>query len=197
MNFEPLSKLLKEKRWDEFEMSIKENETEEFLCGECCGSHTLLHHVCQYKPPHFLVNYLVAKSPNSCLQIDCKGRLPLHVAIMNRASNRVIMILLSENKAAASKSTKEGKYPLHLLFESCSEDTSSCKENVTCTKQCMKDLDLSFRYICKVAPETVVIEDEEGINPIEYAIENEVDISMIRRMGRIAYKVNSSRRLID
>lgn len=193
MNFEHLFKLLDEKRWDEFEASIKGEESGEFKCTECYNSHSLLHLVCHHQPPLFIVEDLVAKNPKSCLQTDCQGRLPLHVALINRASQRVVKFLLMKHKAAASKSTKEGKYPIHLLFENCNEGISSSKQKIIYTKQQIKDLDLIFRCICKVAPETLVIEDKEGINPIECAIEKEVDMSIIRRMGTIAQKVHKSR----
>ena len=191
MKCEHLLSLIERKQWGEFELNIKGEESDKFQYGGYYGS--LLHLVCHHQPPLYLVNYLVAKSPSSCLQTDCEGRLPLHVAISNRACHRVIMFLLSEHKAAASKSTKEGKYPLHLLFENCHEDALPSKQKISYTKHYMKDLDIIFRYMCKVAPETVVIEDEEGINPIEYAIDNEVDMSIIKRMARIAQKVNKAR----
>ena len=193
VNNEHLLALVREKRWDELEIRIKENESDGFHLCECYGSHRLLHLVCSYQPPLYIVEYLVAKSPDSCLQTDCNGRLPFHIAISNRACRRVVMFLLRQHKAAAKTSTTEGKYPLHLLFESFSDDSTSSEQDVINTRQNMKDADLIFRSICNVAPETVVIEDEEGINPIEYAIDNEVDMSIIKRMGSIAQKVNKAR----
>ena len=43
--------------------------------------------------------------------------------------------------------------------------------------------------LCKVAPAIVVAEDNQGLTPLEYALEAEVDMKIIRKMQDIAVSV--------
>ena len=83
MNFENLLKLSKVKRWDEFELIILENRTEEFERNEYSGSHNLLYSVCYHQLPLFVVQATINKTLEFFLQIDYSIRLLLRMEISN------------------------------------------------------------------------------------------------------------------
>ena len=49
----------------------------------------------------------------------------------------------------------------------------------------MLNLHRIIRCLCKLAPETIIIEDDQGINTLEHAIKEEVDMKLINELQAI------------
>ena len=50
----------------------------------------------------------------------------------------------------------------------------------------MTNLGLIYKCLCGVAPATFIEEDNQGMDPLEYAIDGEINIKIIRKMQWIA-----------
>merc|ERR1711862_714061 len=89
--------------------------------------------------------------------------------------------LVAHNKAAVSCKDNHGRLPIHLAFHQKASNISlnpTMKESLFMDSnryEEMIDLKRSLVYLCSIAPETVLVEDDLGINAIEYALEREVD----------------------
>lgn len=137
----------------------------------------VVHFACRFNPPRTIIRHLNLLYPEGLNHADALGRLPLHYAAKWRASYRLIEYLIKKDQSAASVRDVSGKVPLHLMCESYNasssadtvEDLSPQEHIVECIK-----------VLTSVAPETVNIEDNDGITVLEYAIESEVPYEAIR-----------------
>jgi hypothetical protein len=88
--------------------------------------------------------------------------------------------LISENKLAAGVQDPDGKTPVHYLAEcyASNYETSSDSASLTVNEYMI----VIIQLLREAAPESFNVEDEEERNAIEYAIENDADIKVIKKM---------------
>jgi len=58
------------------------------------------------------------------------------------------------------------------------------------SKRKLKNLSRIIKCLCKIAPTTINAEDNRGRSPIEYAIEKEINIKIIRELQVNAAVIN-------
>lgn len=139
----------------------------------------LVHFVCRFQAPTFIVR-IVAQTYGESLQCtDALGRFPIHIACAWGASPETIEFLLDEYPIAASIQDNEGKAPIHHLCQSFIlnyQDTSlmSGKESMMSIVNMLK----------AAAPKSFNLEDDDEMNAIEYAIESDTDIKVIKAIQR-------------
>eukprot|EP00586_Coscinodiscus_wailesii_P003463 CAMPEP_0172485456 /NCGR_PEP_ID=MMETSP1066-20121228/13500_1 /TAXON_ID=671091 /ORGANISM="Coscinodiscus wailesii, Strain CCMP2513" /LENGTH=190 /DNA_ID=CAMNT_0013250739 /DNA_START=304 /DNA_END=876 /DNA_ORIENTATION=- len=111
--------------------------------------------------------------PEAVFEMDCMGRFPLHIASKFGASTSVIKHLVKKNPKAAEMQDTSGQTPLHLEFYDYrwkSLVSDSAHHTVKC--------------LCDVAPKSVVLDDKDGMSAIEYAIDEEADMKVIRLLQK-------------
>lgn len=135
-------------------------------CVNCEASHAPLQFVCCCKPPLSIVEAMITAYPDAVEEVDCMGRLPLHVACEYAALPEVIKYLIERYPAALKISDKNGKLPLHSLLENFwgRSDPNLSEEDGN------KQLLTTIHELLKHSPTAVLAEDIDGMCPIEYAL---------------------------
>ena len=178
--------LIHEGKWDEIVNMIKECRLPklEAACMSCSTKHSLLHYICHYNPPLAIVKEVCITFLKSAFKRDSLNSFPLYVALNNSCSADVVLFLASQNQSAVKSKDKHGRYPIHLAFSNFSRNKSKDEKTIIRNHE-MLNLRRIIRCLCKLAPETVITEDDQGMNALEHAIEEEVDMKLINELQAI------------
>lgn len=144
-----------------------------------------LHFACRFHPPLDVIMSLAEVCPGSVEKADNMGRYPLHIAAKWGASPRVVKFLLQVYPDAAGLQDAMGKTPLHLCCESYASKYSSRKAEGQPLKDAMVEV---VRRLCRAAPDAVNLEDMEDMTALEYAIEADVELKVVRSIQKACEK---------
>lgn len=139
----------------------------------------LVHLVCRFRAPTCVVRLVAETYPESLKSPDAMGRFPIHIACAWGASTETIEFLIYQDSVAASMQDNEGKAPIHHLCQSFQlnyQDTLCMS-----TGEAMLSI---INMLKAVAPNSFNLEDNEEANAIEYAIESDTNIKIIRTIQR-------------
>lgn len=140
----------------------------------CTSRHSALHYACQFHPPLDVIRCIYKAYPKAVFKIDCERRYPLHVACKEGCSFEVINFLLNKNPDAAKKADIKDRTPFLHAFKSyiC---TSGLQQSVA-----NNELIRVAQALIKVAPMSPIMQDCDEMTAIEYALNEENDISTIK-----------------
>ncbi|KAL7463735.1 hypothetical protein ACHAXS_004089 [Conticribra weissflogii] len=141
----------------------------------------LVHFACRFQAPLSTIRTLAEKFPESLTHSDASGRFPVHVASKWGATPDVIEFLIGSNPIAATIQDSLGKTPMHYLAEFY---TQTCKHNAVAAEFLEDYMEDIARMLKKAAPKAMNLEDNNGSNAIELAIENDAPLSVIKFMQR-------------
>eukprot|EP00567_Pseudictyota_dubia_P006414 CAMPEP_0197438428 /NCGR_PEP_ID=MMETSP1175-20131217/5430_1 /TAXON_ID=1003142 /ORGANISM="Triceratium dubium, Strain CCMP147" /LENGTH=332 /DNA_ID=CAMNT_0042968161 /DNA_START=108 /DNA_END=1109 /DNA_ORIENTATION=+ len=144
-----------------------------------------LHFACRFHPPPDVVLSLLELLPDSVRHTDNLGRYPLHVAAKWGASPRVVKFLIEGYPDAAGLQDAMGKTPLHLACESYASKYSSQKAEGRPLREAIVEV---VRRICRAAPDAVNLEDMDDMTALEYAIEADVELKVVRSIQKACEK---------
>lgn len=127
-----------------------------------------------------LIKLLAKRYPQGLTSVDTTGKLALHVACKYGATPGVILFLIEKNKEAAHAQDTNGKRPIHYVaeFYPTYDESDSMNSN-----RMMLEVTKILR---EAAPESFNLEDNNGVNAIELAIEHDADLHVIKNMQRTA-----------
>lgn len=147
-------------------------------CDEFNGM-TLLHAVVKYNPPLHILDAMIDAHGDALKGQDCVGRTPLHVACGTGASDQVIRCLVKAYPQACDLQDEDGRLPLHLacdnecvLFEG---DDQTTREPPTVEV---------VRALLSGSLRSVLVEDEDEMSPLEYAIVSDANIIVVKLLQR-------------
>jgi hypothetical protein len=128
----------------------------------------VLHVICRFQPPEEIVEFVLNKCPSLAQEKDARGRYPLHYASGHGSRSAVVKSLLSENAAATMQADNCGRLPLHLACQPrrWQPDDYENKEALY-----MQPGSAVIMALCKTAPASTNVEDNDGYNALEIAIE--------------------------
>ena len=141
---------------------------------------SVVHFALRYRAPLHIIKLLAKCYPLCLTRPDCTGKFAVHVACKYGSPPNIMEYLISENKLAAGVQDPEGKTPVHYLAECYASNYETVSHTVN---EYMMEI---IRYLREAAPESFNVEDEEERNAIEYAIENDSNIKVIKMMQRAA-----------
>lgn len=139
----------------------------------------IIHHACLHRAPVCVLRSLASKYYKSLYYANKRGRYPIHVAALNGADSGILSFLINRNVAATGIKDTFGKTPLHYICENYL--TNNMDGNSLETQQ---NMFCAIGLLIKSAPFTVNIEDNEEMNPIEYAIASGAHIGIIKEMQK-------------
>lgn len=158
-------------------LAAKVNESSSF------NGMTLLHAVCRFNPPPYVVKKMIMFCPDDAKSLDCLNRTALHVATGTGACYLVIDALLAANPDACRVQDADGRTPLHMacdrhcvLFEGSSNGHDAPRHDIVSS-------------LLSVSPSTVTLEDDDEMTAIEYALLSSADMSVIRMLQRAAQRI--------
>lgn len=155
-----------------------------FAQADPTSAETLLHLALKCQPPMDIILELLGGFPEAVSLPDSMGRLPLHVAAEYGASSAVILHLLVRNENAAGEQNATGKTPLHLACK-----TYTLAYNPTNDAKTMEHaFGEVVRMLGDAAPAAVNMEDNQGMTPLEYALEWDCPYPVYRKLQKQSQK---------
>lgn len=155
-------------------------------CLACNKTHSLTHTLCRFRAPVHILSMAVDSNSLSLFQVDCLGKLPLHVAAENGASPQVIEYLCARCPTVALHQDSQGRVPLHLACEAW-ESRCDCESD----EEAMDDFEKVIETLIEASPKSLLIEDSEDMTPLECAIETEADFTIVRMLQKATKEFKS------
>lgn len=153
---------------------------------------TILHHAAECHAPLAIISLLAERYPASLAhRSDDDGRYPLHVAVMNGSRPDVVSYLVENSiieTSVAGVPDSMGRTPMHHVgmryianFEHDPDDRyRNVDDFLRYRDECMLDV---VKILRDAAPGSVNLEDVDGRNAIEYALEDErVNLKVLKEM---------------
>ena len=141
----------------------------------------VIHFAARFQAPLRTLTALAKYFPISLESADATGRYPIHVASKWGATPDVIQFLLRSNVTAAGVQDSLGKTPMHYIAEFYALNYSPRKAQILPMQESMLQC---VKLLKTAAPTSVNLEDNDGCNAIEYALDNELDIKVVKAMQR-------------
>ena len=140
----------------------------------------ILHLACQYQAPTRIIELLSQRYPDSSSSSEKNGRYPVHIACAKGLKPGVIEFLLKAHPAAASIQDDYGKTPLIYACESYSRNfvTNPANAHQSPDKSLVQVINSLLNHV----PQAANVEDDSGMNAIEYAIDSDAPIAVIKMM---------------
>ncbi|KAL7452229.1 hypothetical protein ACHAWC_003943 [Mediolabrus comicus] len=140
----------------------------------------LIHFICRFQAPLHIVLLFAEAYPKSLKSVDALGRFPVHIACAWGLSPDTIQFLIESYPLAASIQDLSGKCPIHHLC------ISFMKHYADTPCQLVNASMMAIVKMLNVtAPKSFNLEDNDGMNALELAIETNVDIKIIKAMQRV------------
>lgn len=141
----------------------------------CQLEQNILHYACRFHPPLNIIQCLHQFNPKVIRREDCKGNYALHVACAHGCSPSVIQYLVKQYPLAAGKINTEDQNPFLLACKTYLQNNRN-KSKKTGNKDLLKVL----KTLGAAAPMSFIVQDCEGMDPLDYIIEADVDLMVLR-----------------
>lgn len=180
-----ITRLVCGRQWDLLCELLQQDNSDAIPIDDAAGrsitSDLLVHFVCRFQAPTSIVRLVAKTYQESVKSADALGRFPIHIACAWGASPETIEFLINEHPVAASIQDNEGKAPIHHLCQSFTLNY----EDASLVAMPVKDTMMSIVSLLKVAaPKSFNLEDNDEMNAIEYAIESDTDIKVVKFIQR-------------
>ena len=137
----------------------------------------VVHLACRFQAPLEIIRLLSSRYSWGIHKADAAGRFPMHIATKWSAMPEVIQFLASQNPTAVGIKDDFGKSPLHYVAESYIRNCNPHHQWYVSANM------LEVVNIIKTStPNAATIEDNDGMNAIEYAIDNSAPFDVIANM---------------
>jgi hypothetical protein len=141
----------------------------------------VVHFAVRHQAPLRIVSLLSKLYPASITSPDKSGRYPIHVACKWSATPDVISYLVGLNSSACGIQDNFGKTPMHYVAGFYLANYQDPFERLYSMDQSMMEV---VKLLVSAAPTSVNLDDNEGCNAIEYALDNDVHIKVFKYMQR-------------
>jgi len=179
-----LAVLMYLREWDHVRDILSKKDCIDTLETRCFGGEkgvNILHMMCRFQPPLDLVELTVNTWPTLVNERDPGGNFPLHVASLYGSRSDVVKYLLAVHKEAVMIPDDRGRLPLHLACrpirwqpanqsDKNPQDTDR-RESYNANEIYIHAGSAVIDALCQQYPHATNVEDCEGYNPLEIAIE--------------------------
>jgi len=172
-----LTRLISEKSWTTISLILKSVTDLQIdnNAPDAVTEDTIIHLACEFQAPLRIIRLLSSRYPRSVQMPDSLGRFPIHVAAKWSATPDVIQFLVWENPTAVGIKDDCGKIPMHYVGEYYVQNYDPCLR-IPVSKSMKRVVEI----INKAAPSSSILEDNDGMNAIEYAIESGTDLDVVQ-----------------
>jgi len=178
-----LARLLSQRQWALLETILTTTPRSAVLIDDpslphAVTSEIIVHFAARFQAPLRIISLLSRMYPESLANPDVTGRYPIHVAAKWSAAPDVISYLIKTNPSVSGVPDSMGKTPMTYVGEFYLDHFSSALYGAD-------DSQLQVvRLLKAAAPRSVNFEDNEGKNAIEYALESNANLKVIKTMQR-------------
>mmetsp|Transcript_12740 Transcript_12740/g.21926 ORF Transcript_12740/g.21926 Transcript_12740/m.21926 type:complete len:281 (-) Transcript_12740:141-983(-) len=138
----------------------------------------VVHFAVRFQAPLRILMLLSQRYPESLSSTDVSGRYPIHVACKWSSTPDVIAYLVETNPSVVGVPDSLGKVPMHYVGEYYLQHfTNTLFHREDCMQQVVRLLKMA-------SPKSVNLEDDEGMNAIEYALVSDAPMKVVRTMQR-------------
>ena len=130
-----------------------------------------IHLILQDNPSLPILQRFVKAFPFSLYEINCMGHFPLQTALCCGTTPDVIKFLAKKNKEAVQHIDKQGRTSLHLSLDGYSDLLKRFNNDVSIIILFFSSF---IDILCHYGYSHINVEDNNGMNPLEYALEKEV-----------------------
>lgn len=182
-----ISRIMAAQDWDRFRMLLSTEVGQiavqnQLLSSNDFAAESALAYASRFHPPMDVIRCIAdLLPPDVAARPDPMNRSPLHVAAKWGAPPRVIRYLAEMDPAAAATQDVHGKTPLHYAAQFYKSNYAPRRSDDKPHKEAVLEV---IRYLCKLSPTTVNIEDNNEYTALEYAIENDSDIKVVRSLQK-------------
>mmetsp|Transcript_34359 Transcript_34359/g.61678 ORF Transcript_34359/g.61678 Transcript_34359/m.61678 type:complete len:273 (+) Transcript_34359:152-970(+) len=178
-----LTRLVAKRNWFEIERILSSSSIDWTNIDEkgVITEESILQFALRYRAPLHIVKLLALRYPRCLTRPDSTRKFSCHVAAKYGATPNVMDYLVCDNKYAAGVQDPLGKAPIHYVGE-----FYSCNDKSVAAITVNENMLQVVRILREAAPQSFNLEDNDGCNAIEYAIENNADIKVIKTMQRAA-----------
>lgn len=141
-------------------------------------SDIVIHFAARFQAPLRIISLLSRMHPQSLSSSDIAGRYPVHVAAKWGATPDVIAYLIKTNPTVTGMPDSTGKTPMHYVGECYLQHFDNALYS------CDDSMLQVVRLLRNAAPLSVNLEDDEGMNAIEYALASDANLKVIKTMQR-------------
>ena len=192
--------VIRSQRWSSFETIALSNPDVYQMINNALPKHeqnmTLLHAVLRYNPPLETVIKMILRlqdGSNDCNNLidavraqDSMGRTPIHIAAACDANAMIIKLLGSADPTACSSLDTSGRTPLHLACINEDNETSQYP-----TRHGPPSIE-TVRALLSVSLEPALIEDEDDMSALEYAIISDANIDVVQLLQLATMKCQTT-----
>lgn len=189
-----LSHLISEQEWDSVELMLADSTTFSrhsvdrsarvgSLAVDC-----ILHHACHFNAPLRIIRRLATIFPSSPNTANSRGRYPIRIAVAGGCQPDVIQFLMQVNHQVVRLQDESGKNPIHYAADCYAQNFSDNNFDVPNHHEVYRNTLQVVEYLVKAAPESVNVEDNDEMNPIEYALINGCHIKIVKTLQRASRK---------
>ena len=184
-----LSSLIEHRRWRKLNNAVvkhlKNIKNVACLCKKCTHQQSLLHLACNFTPPLYVVRNLLEFDTFNASRIDSKRRYPLHLALEYESDVEVVKFLIESNKAAVIAQDVYGKTPLHMVVLKSAEqmERNDLQDwgDIISFIDSVEMLEIIL-LLCDAVPIAPFVENNNGMNALEYAIDVEADCKLVKAL---------------
>lgn len=179
-----LARLLSQRQWTLLETILTSaTKTSATVIDDPSLPHAItadivIHFAARFKAPLRIISLLARLYPQSLASSDITGRYPIHVAAKWGATPDVIAYFIKSNPTVAGVPDSTGKTPMHYV----GEYYLAHFDNVMYSRD--DSMLQVVRLLKTAAPQSVNLEDNDGMNAIEYALINDANIKIVKTMQR-------------
>lgn len=178
-----IARLLSQRQWSLLEGLLTSSSSSSMPIDDPSLPHAItadivVHFAARFQAPLRIISLLARKYPQSLSAADVTGRYPIHVAAKWAATPDVIAYLIKMNPSVAGVPDSTGKTPMHYVGE-------CYMHNFASPMYCRDDSMLQVvRLLKNAAPQSVNLEDNDGMNAIEYALISDANLKVVKTMQR-------------
>ena len=183
-----LHQLINEQDWDSVNRLATKKYKRSLRTSDTIASDFIIHHACRMNAPLLTIARLSAIYPMNLNTADDEGRYPLHLAVASGCTPDVIRFFVGNNPSSAEVQDKFGKTPLHYAGECYAENFIRNRLGFPDFNEVHSNTFLVVEMLVAVAPQSTNLEDEDEMNPIEYALVSATNIKTIKMMQRASRK---------
>ena len=182
-----ISRIMAAQDWDRFRMLLSTEVGQiavqnQLLSSNDFAAESALAYAARFHPPMDVIRCIAdLLPPDVAARPDPMNRSPLHTAAKWGAPPRVIRYLAEMDPSAANMQDVHGKTPLHYAAEFYGSNYAPLRSDDKPHKEAVLEV---IRYLCKLSPTTVNIEDNNECTALEYAIQNDSDIKVVRSLQK-------------
>jgi len=177
-----MTRLIAKQAWFELGNILSSNSFRNIEIDEkgIIDADSILQFALRYRTPLHILKLFALRYPRCLTHPDPTGKYATHVAAKYGSMPNVMEFLVKKNVHAAGVQDPLGKAPIHYVAEFYATNNGA-------TVQAMYENMLEVvRILREAAPASFNLEDDDGMNAVEYAIMNDCDIKVIKTMQRTA-----------